>query len=234
VIIFVQNDPFVPAGNYAGYLAGSGVPYSVVRADQRETINLDKAVKGVIVLGGAMGVHDEDRHPFLVSIKNIVSQSVNNCTPFLGICLGGQLLAEVLGAKVNSGCCEEKGALSVQLTVEGRKDPLFEGLPEVFPTLQWHNDSFELPHGAVHLASSQVCPYQAFRYGHAWGVQFHPEVNPEIITDWCREIPGDPPMSEDKADELIYGFKLLKNEYDRVSHKILMNFIAYADLMALP
>jgi len=110
--------------------------------------------------------------------------------PFLGVCLGVQLLASALGAEVGPlAGGAEVGLLPVELTAEGRDHHLFEGMPEPLVTLQWHGDTFELPEGATLLASSPAAPHQAFQAGSAYGVQFHLEVTPEMAREWA-EVPA--------------------------------------------
>jgi GMP synthase-like glutamine amidotransferase len=171
-----------------------------------------------------MGAHDTDRHPFLVELKNFIRACVTHDIPFLGICLGGQLLADVLGARVTPGSpCGEKGTLSVRLTSAGCADPLFAGLPEEFVTFQWHNDSFAIPTGAFRLAESSACPNQAFRYGKkAWGTQFHPEVDRAIVDCWAR-------WSEETAstvDDYLAAFASGEEAYRSASRRMLRNFAA--------
>lgn len=179
----IQNDPEVPPGIMIDYLA---VPYSLCRADQGEQLPALGRISALIVLGGAMGAHDDVRHPFLADLKQLIRDLVVAGKPYLGICLGGQLLAAALGAQVVANRWEELGTLHVQLTAAGRSDLLFQGIPEKFTTFQWHHDSFDLPDGAVLLASSSACPHQAFRVGaNAWGLQFHPEVTEPIIRSWA-------------------------------------------------
>ena len=133
------------------------------------------------------------RHPFLHDLKSFIRRVVADGTPYLGICLGGQLLAAALGARVVSNRWEELGSLPVTLTAEGCCDSLFAGMPVEFDTFQWHHDSFDIPEGGVLLASSAACPHQAFRMGkYAWGVQFHPEsvLTPSgetIMRNWLKK-----------------------------------------------
>ena len=109
-------------------------------------------------------------------------------TPFWGVCLGVQLLASSLGARVYRGSDPEVGLLPVELTAEGRADPVLGGLAHGIATLQWHGDTFDLPDGAVRLASSPAYANQAFRHGRAYGVQFHLEVSAEMAREWA-EVP---------------------------------------------
>jgi GMP synthase-like glutamine amidotransferase len=174
-----------------------------------------------------MGVHDTVRHPFLAEVKTFASECVHAGLPFLGICLGGQLLAHVLDARVDSGQRGEKGTLAVTLTPEGGADPLFSGIRREFVTFQWHDDSFAIPTGAVRLASSPACPNQAFRFGsNAYGTQFHPEVTATIVDAWARWSPETAPV----ADEFVADFARAEQAYRVASHRILVNFLRLTGL----
>ena len=110
--------------------------------------------------------------------------------PFWGVCLGVQLLAASLGARVCPGPTPEVGLLPAEVTEEALGDPVFGGVPRTLLTLQWHGDTFDLPEGAVLLARSPAYPNQAFRFGpSAYGVQFHLEVSAELAREWA-EIPA--------------------------------------------
>jgi len=180
----IQNDPDVPSGVFAEFLAEWRVPYHILRADLHQ--ELPPGADAVVVLGGIMGVHDEAAHPFLHRVKDHLVRLLAAGTPLLGICLGGQLLADVAGGIVSSNCRGEKGLVDLTLTAAGGDDPLFAGIAGRFAAFQWHNDSFTVPPGASHLASSALCPGQAFRLGNAWGIQFHPEVDGRIVANWSR------------------------------------------------
>jgi len=133
-----------------------------------------------------MGADDDADHPWLGAEKDLVREVVEDGRPFLGVCLGVQLLAAALGARVRSMESPELGLLPVELTDEGRMHPLFEGVEDPFRSLQWHGDTFDLPDGGVSLATSPVAN-QAFQVGDlGFGIQFHLEVTPEMAREWAQ------------------------------------------------
>lgn len=227
MLLIVQNDPEVPAGAYADYLGEMGVPFRLARPFAGEELPPAAEAAAVIVLGGAMGVHDTEAHPFLTRVKGFIGEAVAAGIPYLGICLGGQLLADVLGAPVTTGVDGERGTLTVSLTPEGAHDPLFAGVPSSFVTFQWHNDTFAIPAGSALLASSPACPNQAFRAGErAWGLQFHPEVTGDIVDTWARW--SDETAS--CADRFAADFAAAGPDFLAASRQILANFLRIASL----
>ena len=220
----IQNDPEVPPGNLIDHLT---VSYLVHHPYCGDKLPIIADIAALIVLGGRMGANDDQEHPFLVKLKELIRAVVEAEIPYLGICLGGQLLAAAMGAEVVSNRWEELGTLRVSLTVEGKTDQLFNEIPATFQTFQWHHDSFDLPEGALLLATSAACSNQAFRIGRcAWGLQFHPEVTPEIIGDWCAWDPA----TASSADELIAEFLCQAVEYRATSQRLLGNFLQSATL----
>jgi GMP synthase (glutamine-hydrolysing) len=135
-----------------------------------------------------MGATDDAELPWLAAEKRLIGEAVRAGVPFWGVCLGVQLLAASLGARVYRGPAPEVGLLPVTLTPAARADPVFAAAPDDLVTLQWHGDTFDLPRGAVRLAGSPAYPNQAFRVGRAYGVQFHLEVSGEMAREWA-EIP---------------------------------------------
>lgn len=221
----IQNDPEVPPGNLADNLTELQVPFQVSHPYRGETLPALPDITALIVLGGAMGANDDAHHPFLTPLKTLITQVVHAGIPYLGICLGGQLLAAALGTPVVSCRWEELGTLEVSLTDQGMSDQLFSGLPSPFTTFQWHHDSFDLPAAATLLASSPACPHQAFRVGNcAWGLQFHPEVNEAIIRAWCAWDPA----TASRADELVSAFLSHQQAYDTTARTILRNLLTLA------
>ena len=141
----------------------------------------------IVFLGGPMNVYEEDRYPFLRDEDLFIKEAIQRGKSVLGICLGAQLIAKALGAKVFKAPIEEIGWYDVSLTKIGSNDPLFSNLPKKFPVFQWHEDTFEIPEKAKLLAISDPVLHQAFRYGeNAYGLQFHLEVTEEMICEWME------------------------------------------------
>ncbi len=137
-----------------------------------------------------MGVHDDDEFPWLDTERRWIADAVRSDVPVLGVCLGAQQLAAALGASVTTGFAPEIGVGTVELTAEGRADPVLGPEGERVPVIHWHGDTFEIPAGAVHLARGATYSNQAFRYGPvAYGLQFHIEVDDAMAQAWAPELP---------------------------------------------
>jgi GMP synthase (glutamine-hydrolysing) len=146
--------------------------------------NVDQ-YRGLIVLGGPMNVEDQDRRPHLKTELNAIERALEQGKPVLGICLGAQLLAHVLGAPVQRHRQPEIGWYDVKMSAAGRSDPVLGAAGEQLPVFQWHSYSFDLPRDATHLARTDTCEQQAFRYGDtAYGFQFHLEADAQVIERW--------------------------------------------------
>ena len=139
-------------------------------------------VAGAVVMGGPMNVDDVERFPALAAEREWLAGALERELPTLGVCLGAQLLARALGAKVRPGEEPEIGFAPVE--VSAPDDPLLGGLAPSSEVLHWHGDVFDLPPGAEHLASSERTACQAFRAGNAWGVLFHPEADLALVEAW--------------------------------------------------
>lgn len=224
MLYIIQNDPEVPPGNIVGHL---NVPYVVCHLCNDDRLPAVTDISALIVLGGAMGADDDHAHPFLADLKVLIRHVVESGVPYLGICLGGQLLAAAVGGRVEPGRWAEVGNREVFLTDAGRSDPLFKGIGRGFLTFQWHHDSFDVPGGGVLLASSEACPTQAFRVGRsAWGMQFHPEVTERIIRDWCVWES----LTSVTTEGLIVEFSSGAENYLKTSRQLLENFLQVAGM----
>ncbi len=172
--LVIQHIDVEGPGLIADALAAHGVGLRVVRPFAGEPVPGTCDADALIVMGGPMGVYETDAHPYLRDEMRLIEAALRARRPMLGTCLGSQLLAAVLGARVHPGARKEIGWLPVDLEDDG--DHLFAGLPRRFTPLHWHGDVFDLPAGAVHLARSELTAHQAFRYGDcAWGLLFHLE-----------------------------------------------------------
>ncbi|HEY3612840.1 MAG TPA: hypothetical protein VGK92_04005 [Gaiellales bacterium] len=166
----------------------------------------------IVAMGGPMSVNDETEHPWLVGEKAAIASHVRAGRPFWGSCLGAQLLAAALGARVYAGPAPEVGVLGIELTAAGMTDPVLGALPAEIDTLQWHGDTFDLPAGGVLLASSPAYANQAYRVGPvAYAVQFHVEVTEAMGEEWA-DVPAyaeyaDRVLGPGGSDQLLVEFR---------------------------
>lgn len=129
-----------------------------------------------------------DPLPYLAWEMQAIREAARREQPVLGICLGSQLIAKAMGARVYRNTEKEIGWFDIRLTATAEEDPLFGGIPPVTSVFHWHGETFDLPRGACLLASSERCRNQAFRLGDTiYGLQFHLEVTPRMIADWCEQ-----------------------------------------------
>jgi len=138
----------------------------------------------LVVMGGPMSAWDDGKFPWMLAEKRLMASMIQQGKPLLGICLGAQMIAAVLGARTFRGDQQEIGWFQVESVVAAAGDAVGRCLPGAFETFLWHGDSFDIPYGAVHLARSETFQHQAFVYGSALALQFHLEVRP----DWVRRI----------------------------------------------
>lgn len=185
-VLVLQHIACEPPGVYEDVLLERDARITRVELDEGEPLPALDGFDAVIAMGGPMSVNDEADHPWLVDEKRLIADAARGGVPFWGACLGVQLLASALGASVYAGSAPEVGVLPVTLTQAGRDDPVTGALPGDVLTVQWHGDTFDLPDGATLLASSPEYPNQAFRYGKAYGVQFHLEVSREMAEEWAQ------------------------------------------------
>lgn len=186
--VCLQHVAFEGPGAFAGLLARRGYRLEQ-RLVPRDGLPGD-AGDLLLVMGGPMSVNDPE--PWIAEEVEFIKLAVQQGIPLVGVCLGAQLLARALGAKVRPGPGVELGMTPVRLTEDGRKDPVFGTFPSTFEVFQWHGEGFELPTGAVSLARSDLFPCQAFRHGErAYGLLFHLEMERSGAEALCRECPED-------------------------------------------
>ncbi len=211
--LVLQHIACEPPGVFEDVLRERGVEILRVELDDGELLpaSLD-GIDAVVAMGGPMSVNDEAEHPWLVAEKALIATAVRSGVPFWGSCLGVQLFASALGAEVRRGPLPEVGVLPVHATAAAAADPVFASLSWPRPTLQWHQDTFDLPEGAVLLATSPAYPHQAFRVGEsAYGVQFHLEVDAAMADEWAR-VPAyvasaDDTLGPGGLDRLLGDFR---------------------------
>lgn len=146
----------------------------------------------IVVLGGGQSAVDDHIHPYLPHLAGLMKSFVDEGKAALGICLGSQILARAYGAENLLGKAPEFGWQKIELTEEGKADPVMSALPGHFPIFQWHDDTFTLPDKAIRLARNAATPNQAFRVGRAgYGIQFHFEADRTLVEKWNARFPDD-------------------------------------------
>jgi GMP synthase (glutamine-hydrolysing) len=190
-VLVVEHEAQCPPGWMGEWLTEMGLPVDVRRPYAGDSLPEDlTGHAGMLVLGGEMGAHDGDLHPWLIEVQRLVVAATGDGTPVLGICLGHQLIAEALGGRVDRNQYGQQiGVLDVGWTTAALDDPLFRRLAARgagVPAVQWNNDVVtRLPDEAVELARTPRQEVQAARFAPAvWGVQWHPEAGEEIIGPW--------------------------------------------------
>ena len=187
-LLVLQHVPSEPLGVLDPLLrrAGFRIRYVNFARDPNAQVDVVR-YDGLIVLGGPMNVDHVETFPHLLHEIEVIRGALHREIPTLGICLGAQLLAAALGARVHPNPVREIGWYPLRLSEAATHDPLFRHLDATTPVFQWHAYTFTEPRDAVHLASSESCANQAFRYrDFAYGLQFHLEVDGPLIQRWLR------------------------------------------------
>jgi GMP synthase-like glutamine amidotransferase len=193
--------------------------------------------QAIVLMGGPQHIYADEEQAYLAREKALVRQAVAASIPTLGICLGGQLLASALGARVRRHQVAEVGFFEIPLTEAGRQDPLFAGLPGWQLAFHWHEDVFDLPEDAVLLATSELAPNQAFRYGScAYGLQFHIELNTDMAQLWLSYPPFAREIATTLDDEsaptrLIQEWDEKGELYQAHTRTMFENFLRMAGLL---
>ncbi|HUY39484.1 MAG TPA: type 1 glutamine amidotransferase [Candidatus Binataceae bacterium] len=205
-IIVLQHHPAENLGAIAQELESAALAWQYVRIHDGHPVPKDtKGAGGLIVMGGPMAVYQTDRFPFLIHEMKLVENAIKQDRPVLGICLGAQIVAAALGAKVEKNPAgKEIGWHRVRLSPAAREDRLFRGVAETLTPFHWHGDHFELPAGAVALASSDKTPCQAFRHGEkTWALQFHLEVTRAGIENMSNAFARELEREKISANEML-------------------------------
>ena len=233
-VLCVRNDRDDTLGIAVPALSEHGVP--VVRVDAFEAEPRWPAfeeISGLIVFGGEMNVDEIERFPYLLTQRELMRRAVDAGMPVLGICLGAQMLARVLDARVYRAAVRELGFKPIRITEAGQADPLLGSFHTGDRVFQWHEDTFDLPDGAELLAAGDDVRVQAFRMGrNAWGIQFHFEVDAEGVDAWLRVAePSLERVWKRSAEEVREELRLYLDAQQQRSRPL---FKAFARLVESP
>lgn len=210
-------------GTLGEFLASQKIDITRVNLSQGEVLPKDPLeYDAIITMGGPIGVDDGDRYPFLNEEIGFLQKSIEGNVPLLGICLGAQLIARACDAWVGKADKKELGWKKVFITEEGKKDMLFQGIPGVISVFQWHEDTFDIPQGATFLATGWDCENQAFRYGNAFGLQFHVEVTREMLHQWFEGSP--------ELDKILQDYEEIEPDLITRARTLYSNFLWLSDI----
>lgn len=192
-IHYLQHVPFEGPGNIVDWVRRGGHTLGATRFYCGDPLPAVETLDLLVVMGGPMNVHEEARYPWLGGEKRFIEQAIAAGRRVLGVCLGAQLVADVLGAKVYANTDREIGWFPVEATQAASEAGLFAAFPRQIDVFHWHGDTFDIPAGAVHVARSAGCANQAFVYDERIvGLQFHLETTPasaqQIIAHSVDEI----------------------------------------------
>jgi GMP synthase (glutamine-hydrolysing) len=228
MILIVKHIDIEGPGTFGDFLDSHKIPYKIIDLGAGDTLPQDlSSLKGVCVLGGPMNVDEHHLHSFLRPEQEFIQAVLKEQIPFLGICLGSQLLAKAAGAQVVKSPVKEIGWYHVQLTEEGKKDPLFKGFREDEPIYHWHGDMFHIPANGKLLATAEGCPHQALKVGkNAYGLQFHVEVTDKSIKEWCEEYcQNDLPGSPEHAKSMLNDYVKYEKQFVAQANRLYANFL---------
>ncbi|MBA2681670.1 MAG: type 1 glutamine amidotransferase [Ktedonobacteraceae bacterium] len=211
-VLILQHMQENPMGFVGTILNEYAIDCDVIHVE-REVLPDPINYAAIIALGGDQHVYDDEAYPYFRQEKVFIQRAIEHAIPFLGLCLGAQVLAAAVGGKVKRHTMTEVGFFDVQLTEAGEHDVLFTGLPGYQRVFHWHEDTFDLPSEAVLLATSENTENQAFRYGpSAYGLQYHIELDDSILNIWLHE----PALQESMISTLgPEGYQALVHERSR-------------------
>ncbi len=188
----IQHVPFEGPASIAAWAEARGHGVTTSRLDRGEAMPDIGSLDWLLVMGGPMSVHEEERYPWLAAEKTFIRQVIEAGKTIIGVCLGGQLIAAALGAGIRKAPRKEIGWFPVSLTPQARGSVFGDALPERFLAFHWHGDTFDIPQGAARLAETQACANQAFLYqGRVLGLQFHLEATPGSIAELVAHCADD-------------------------------------------
>jgi GMP synthase (glutamine-hydrolysing) len=207
-VLAIQHVAPEPPSGIGAAVERAGADLQVIRVHEAHPVPATIGdFAGLVVMGGPMGVYEADRHPHLHPERALIESALEQRVPTLGVCLGSQLLASVLGAAVRPGPQKEIGWHPVSLTPAAADDALLAAAPRTFTALHWHGDVFDLPAGAVGLAHSQLTENQAFSFGgFAWGLLFHLEMTGPQLTEMTTAFAEELAEARIAPRELLDGW----------------------------
>jgi GMP synthase (glutamine-hydrolysing) len=234
-ILLLEHEKDNPEGYIGTLLAEHQIATDIIRVDQERLPDPDN-YSAIIAFGGAQHLYEAEKYPYFEPEKALLQASIEREQPVLGICLGAQMVASVLGGTVKRHHTSELGFYDIPLNEEGKKDPLYQGLPGYQKVIHWHEDTSDLPAGTILLASNDTTTNQAFRYGkRTYGLQYHIELDTPMLDNWLYHCG----LQRDIMDKFgVEAYRTFSEQlpaqfttYQRHTRIVLENFLRISELI---
>ncbi len=231
--LVVVNDPVAPSGSIGEAIISNGDTYDVIMPNEEYASFAPLSYPGMpeqpgdyaglIILGGPMSANEDAVYPYLKPLMELVRRFHEGERPVLGVCLGAQIIARVIGGDVTAMGRLESGFVELTRTAEGGEDPIFSVLGKSFTVFENHFEAISLPVGATNLVTGGACAVQAFRYGEkTYGLQFHMEVTVDIVREWMRHFGATLYVAEPRLlDTLESDFTRYQENQKAIAHTII-------------
>ena len=228
--LLIRNSPAESPGLVGELLRGRGIECKDVLASAFTGPSSHEHFEGLAVFGSPEScVQLAEDSPFAI-VRDLISTFVTSNRPVLGVCFGGQLLAQALGAKVRRSPRPGIGCSKLDLTPEGKSSPYFADFPSPFLAAQWHSDTFDLPKRATLLATNEACPHQAFSHRNCLAVQFHPELTLDRAREWVEEYAGELAQYGKAPEQVREELVSSHEERARLCERLVDNFLRTTQL----
>ena len=227
-VCVIQHIEIETPGRIADALEAAGCQTETILSHTGQPVPASMSgFDGRVVMGGPQSVYQQDRFPFLRAELRLIESGLKAQKPILGVCLGSQLLATALGARVYSGEQKEIGWYPVTLTEAAGHDALLNGAPVAFTPLHWHGDVFDLPKGGVALAASELTPHQAYRHGsNAYGFLCHLEVTDRHVAEWVTVFADELHQAGVDARAILAGAKQYLPPLQKLGTSVFSRWVA--------
>jgi len=220
-IHFIQHMPFEHPATIADWAEEKNHTTTYTKVFEEVTFPLPDSFNMLVIMGGVMGVYEEDEYDWMLVEKAFIKNAINAKKKVFGVCLGAQLIAEALGAKVFPHTTKEIGWFEVEKVISHK---LIQKLPQVFTTFHWHGDTFNLPENAIHLFKTGGCAQQGFVYNdHVAGLQFHMEVKEDLLNGMTENERAE--LVKDKYVQTEDDIKSFAQQYISQQKKFMYNFL---------
>jgi GMP synthase (glutamine-hydrolysing) len=225
-ILLIQNHSSESFGYIETYLTNHAFRFDVFKAFENQIHPPLKDYSHLMIGGSPYSTNEVQSIPFLKDEWGYIEKAIKLELPIFGLCFGAQIIAQILGARVQKNSLLEIGDSEICLTEAGKSDSYFENFPIKFHAFQWHGETFDIPEGAELLAKGKFCSNQAYRYKNILAVQFHLEVDHLLISKWCNEFKDDLKNFHKDAEQIVQECLAIEKSQLQLCDSMLANFFS--------